>query len=105
MDRIDVPTKQREPWNKAKLVGQKAPLKLKEIWAIRIRLQLAARIRDLVLTALALIFRVYVLRAGIRGKRRLLTADARRAGRLRAEQRGTDAIDESAHAGRLCSTP
>lgn len=29
------------PWNKGKLVGQKAPLKLKDIWAIRIRLQLA----------------------------------------------------------------
>ncbi len=25
----------REPWNKGKLVGQKAPLKLKEIWAGR----------------------------------------------------------------------
>lgn len=25
------------PWNKGKLVGQKPPLKLKEIWAIRIR--------------------------------------------------------------------
>jgi hypothetical protein len=31
----------REPWNKGKLVGQKAPFKLKEIWAIRVRLQLA----------------------------------------------------------------
>ena len=30
-----------EPWNKGKLVGQKAPFKLKEIWAIRFRLQLA----------------------------------------------------------------
>jgi hypothetical protein len=29
------------PWNKGKLVGQKAPFKLKEIWAIRVRLQLA----------------------------------------------------------------
>ena len=29
-----------EPWNKGKLVGQKAPFKLKEIWAIRVRLQL-----------------------------------------------------------------
>ena len=29
------------PWNKGKLIGQKPPLKLKEIWAIRIRLQLA----------------------------------------------------------------
>ncbi len=28
----------REPWNKGKLIGQKAPLRLKEIWAIRIRL-------------------------------------------------------------------
>jgi hypothetical protein len=26
-----------EPWNKGKLVGQKAPLRLKEIWSIRIR--------------------------------------------------------------------
>jgi hypothetical protein len=25
------------PWNKGKLVGQKLPLKLQEIWAIRIR--------------------------------------------------------------------
>lgn len=28
----------REPWNKGKLIGQKAPLKLKEIWGIRARL-------------------------------------------------------------------
>src|SRR4051794_13201392 len=39
----------RVPWNKGKLIGQKAPLKLKEIWAIRIRLQLARRTRDLAL--------------------------------------------------------
>jgi hypothetical protein len=26
----------REPWNKGKLVGQKAPLKVKDIWAIRV---------------------------------------------------------------------
>ena len=32
----------REPWNKGKLVSQKTPFKLKEIWAIRIRLQVAA---------------------------------------------------------------
>src|ERR1700674_2270077 len=38
-----------EPWNKGKLVGQKAPLKLKEVWAIRIRLQLYHRVRDLAL--------------------------------------------------------
>ena len=28
----------REPWNKGKLVGQKAPFKLKDIWALRVRL-------------------------------------------------------------------
>jgi hypothetical protein len=37
----------REPWNKGKLVGQKAPLKLKDIWAIRVRLQISDRARDL----------------------------------------------------------
>jgi integrase len=42
------------PWNKGKLVGQKPPLKLKEIWAIRIRLQLSSRIRDLALFNLAI---------------------------------------------------
>ncbi len=42
------------PWNKGKLVGQKPPLKLKEIWAIRIRLQLSNRSRDLALFNLAI---------------------------------------------------
>jgi len=37
------------PWNKGKLLGQKPPLKLKEIWAIRIRLQLDHRSRELAL--------------------------------------------------------
>jgi len=36
------------------LIGQKPPLKLKEIWAIRIRLQLAIRVRDLALFNLAI---------------------------------------------------
>jgi len=43
----------REPWNKGKLVGQKAPLRLKEIWAIRIRLQLGERTRELAMFNLA----------------------------------------------------
>jgi len=37
------------PWNKGKLVGQKAPLKPKEVWAIRIRLQMEHQTRDLAL--------------------------------------------------------
>ena len=43
-----------EPWNKGKLIGQKAPLKLKDIWAIRIRLQLGHKVRDLALFNLAI---------------------------------------------------
>ena len=39
----------REAWNKGKLVGQKAPFKLQEIWAIRIRLQMQGRVRELAL--------------------------------------------------------
>ena len=42
------------PWNKGRLVGPKPPLKLKEVWAIRVRLQLARRVRDLALFNLAL---------------------------------------------------
>jgi integrase len=37
------------PWNKGKLVGQKTPLKLKEIWALRARLQIYCRTRELAL--------------------------------------------------------
>lgn len=43
-----------EPWNKGKLNGQKPPLRLKEIWAIRIRLQLANEIKELALLNLAI---------------------------------------------------
>ena len=42
------------PWNKGKLVGQRRQLKLKEIWGIRIRLQMENRVRDLALFNLAL---------------------------------------------------
>src|SRR3984957_13592039 len=37
------------PWNKGKLMGQKAPFKLREIWAIRVRLQIYRRTRELAL--------------------------------------------------------
>ena len=42
------------PWNKGKLVGQKAPLRLKDIWAIRVRLQIQNRTRELALFNLAI---------------------------------------------------
>ncbi|HYA37501.1 MAG TPA: tyrosine-type recombinase/integrase [Candidatus Methylomirabilis sp.] len=42
------------PWNKDHLIGPKPPLKLREIWAIRSRLQLTGRIRELALFNLAI---------------------------------------------------
>ena len=49
-----VATSAKIPWNKGKIVGQKAPLKLKDIWAIRIRLQIGHRTRELALFDLGL---------------------------------------------------
>ncbi len=37
----------RVAWNKGHLVGQKRPLRPKEVWAIRVRLQIKHRKRDL----------------------------------------------------------
>ena len=39
----------RSPWNKGKLAGQKAPLRVRDVWAIRTRLQFQERVRDLAL--------------------------------------------------------
>jgi site-specific recombinase XerC len=44
----------QQPWNKCRLIGQKPPLKLKDIWTIRINLQNANAIRDLALFNLAI---------------------------------------------------
>jgi integrase len=54
METVALTTTPREPWNKGKLVGQKTPFKLKEIWAIRVRLQMASRCRELALFNLAI---------------------------------------------------
>lgn len=42
------------PWNKGKVTGQKPPLKPREVWAIRVRLQISNRVRDLALFNLAI---------------------------------------------------
>ena len=54
METINESAVPREPWNKGKLIGQKAPLKLKDIWVIRVRLQLGDRVRELALFNLAI---------------------------------------------------
>ena len=53
MDTVSNTAARVTPWNKGKLLGQKPPLKLKEIWAIQIRLQLDHRARELALFNLA----------------------------------------------------
>lgn len=49
-----IATCSHQPWNKGKLVGQKPPLRVRDIWAIRVRLQLAEKTRDLALFNLAI---------------------------------------------------
>ena len=53
METVEVTHPARVPWNKGKLTGQKAPLKLPEIWAIQVRLQLSRQRRDLAMFSLA----------------------------------------------------
>lgn len=48
------PNVRRQPWNKGKFTGPKPPLQAKHVWAIRTRLQLAGRKRDLALFNLAI---------------------------------------------------
>jgi len=44
----------RETWKKGKIVGQKAPFKLRDIWALRVRFQMENRLRELALFNLGL---------------------------------------------------
>jgi hypothetical protein len=42
------------PWNKGKLIGAKPPLRPKHVWAIRTRLMVEGRTRDLTMFNLVL---------------------------------------------------
>ena len=44
----------RVPWNKGKLTGAKPPLRPKHVWAIRTKLQIEGRVRDLAMFNLAI---------------------------------------------------
>ncbi|UBM08416.1 tyrosine-type recombinase/integrase [Cupriavidus metallidurans] len=54
MESLYSPLGNRVPWNKGKLTGQKPPLKLSEIWAIRKRLQMSSNVRELAMFNLAI---------------------------------------------------
>ena len=47
MESANAAVDSRVPWNKGKLIGRKPSLKLQEIWAIRMRLQIASNTREL----------------------------------------------------------
>jgi integrase len=49
----NAPANPRRPWNKGKLVGPKPPLQPKHVWAIRTRLQMQRKVRELALFNLA----------------------------------------------------
>ena len=53
MDSDQLVRPNRVPWNKGKLVGQKAPFKPKDIWAMRFQFQREQRKRELALMNLA----------------------------------------------------
>ena len=71
------------PWNKGKLVGQKAPLKLQHVWAIRIHLKMANNVRDLALFNLA-------IDSKLRGCDivKLRVSDVSQAGRIQSRAQG-----------------
>jgi integrase len=51
-DQVNAP--QRVPWNKGKLTGSKPPLRPKQVWSIRTKLQIEGRARDLAMFNLAI---------------------------------------------------
>lgn len=54
MEKHTAPVGSRAPWNKGTLTGQKPPLKLPEVWAIRPRLQMSSNFRELAMFNLAI---------------------------------------------------
>jgi hypothetical protein len=54
MESANTAVDRRVPWHMGKLTGQKPPLKLREIWAIRMRLQIASNNRELAMFNLAI---------------------------------------------------
>jgi integrase len=51
---MHIPHNPHTPWNKGKLVGQKAPLTQQQVWSIRMRLEAAGNPRNLALFNLAI---------------------------------------------------
>jgi integrase len=53
-DELAIDATSKIPWNKGKLLGSKPPLQTKQVWAIRTKLQVEHRLRDLAMFNLAI---------------------------------------------------
>ena len=53
-DEVASDTTPKVPWNKGKLLGSKPPVQTKQVWAIRTKLQIEHRLRDLAMFNLAI---------------------------------------------------
>lgn len=51
---IDTTIQDRRPWNKGLIIGQMRPLLPRQVWSIRVRLEMSASARDLALLNLAI---------------------------------------------------
>ena len=51
---MEIAAQSIRPWNKGLIVGQKRPLLPRQVWSIRVRLEMAAAPRDLALFNLAI---------------------------------------------------
>ena len=54
LENTDANAVARGPWNKGKVIGQKPPLRPKQVWSIRTKLQIDERVRDLAMFNLAI---------------------------------------------------
>ena len=87
-----------EPWNKGKLVGQKVPFKLREIWDIRVRLQMQRRRRELALVELGIDSKLRAWRFGEATRARRVPRRSRRCtgDRAAAEDTASRAVRDHA---------
>ena len=53
-EKISASSSRRSAWNKGKLIGTKPPLRPKDVWSIRTKLQVEGRIRDLAIFNLSI---------------------------------------------------
>jgi hypothetical protein len=79
----------REPWNKGKVVGQKVPLELGDIRALRVRFQMENRVRELALFNLGIdskrFCRNSVMRPSMAARQTAIRKPASRTGSLQTK--------------------